>query len=613
MEMNPSQQEAISFIDGTALCISGPGSGKTAVLTHRTVHLIDVGISPESILVITFTNAAALEMSQRFYLLCPDHPPVTFGTFHSVFFSILKEELRLKNDCILTGSKRLNILKEACENIQLDETIEDFFDSISREFSYIANSMTSITSYEPVSISKESFIAIHHNYCKIKESYGLLDFDDMLTNTYSLLSSNNSVLKKWQSKFKYFLIDEVQDMNELQFKTIALLASHTNNLFCVGDDDQSIYAFRGANPKIMLNFEKYYPDCKKIILNHNYRSSTSIVNKAIQLISHNENRFEKEIITTIDGGTLKAFLCDTEVTQASMLAQNILNAYSEGSTKYNEIAVLYRNNKDALPIIKEFVDKDIPFFIKDSMPNIYTHWIIEDIISYLMLSQSPNKIEKTKFLKIMNRPNRFISRTAVSKCEKYISFDIITNFYKDKPFMLERIITLQNSLNMISKMKPLAAINYIRKGIGYDDYLKEISYEKNADIRNFFEIIELLISAIHSCKSIPDAISLIFDLRKAIDYKNQQEKLEKDAGVGLFTLHSSKGLEYKDVHIINVNEGMIPSKKATTKEAIEEERRMFYVGITRAKSNLFLYHTKKYGTDKTYPSRFLSELNLTDS
>ena len=612
MEMNPSQQEAINFINGPALCVAGPGSGKTSVLTHRIAHLIDFGISPETILVITFTNAAALEMSQRFYLLCPNHPPVTFGTFHSVFFSILKQELHLKNDCILSGNKKIHLLKEVCTRLKLDDTQDDFYDVLSRELSYITNSMCDINTYQSQNFPDGEIANIYNNYQTTKTTYGVLDFDDMLSSTYNLLSTNPTILNRWQNKFRYFLIDEVQDMNELQFKTIRLLSSHTNNIFCVGDDDQSIYAFRGANPSIMLNFDKYYPNCKNILLNYNYRSPSLIVNKAINLISHNKNRFSKDIYTTKESGLINLISCEDETSQATKLIENIQKSITDNLTSYNEIAVLFRNKNDALLIVNELVSKGIPFFIKDSMPNIYTHWIIEDILSYLIVAQSSNKIHKAHLLRILNRPNRFISRNCISSNDNYITFDSIIAYYTSKPFMQEKIISLRKNISLLSKMKPIAAINYIRKGMGYDEYLKEKAYETHTEIRDYTEIADMLLTTVHNCKNIREAVTLVFDLRKEIDYKNSQEKLSKDAGIGLFTLHSSKGLEYKEVHIINVNEGTIPSKKAKTQESIEEERRMFYVGITRAKENLYLYYTNKKRTDKTYPSRFISELDLNE-
>lgn len=603
MNLNPMQQLAVEHVDGPALCIAGPGSGKTATLTLRIQKLIESGIPANNILVITFTKAAALEMRSRFLMLSENGDSVNFGTFHSCFYNILRQELHLAADCLLSGTRRNMILKECAREAHLDSTQEGFLEALISELSYVTNTMTDIDGYNSSVFAPEGFRICHKKYQQEKRDNGLIDFDDMLLLTLNLFRENEAVLNKWRNKFTYFLIDEVQDMNDLQFQIIKLLCAPLNNIFAVGDDDQSIYGFRGANPSIMLSFEQEFAGCKKIILDTNYRCPNNIVSSSLNLINHNQKRFTKDIKATNPDGEIHYISCRDEQEQANFIIHDISKKVSEGQP-LSSFAILFRNHSDARVLTEELLKNKLPFFLKDNMPNTYNHWIVRDLCAYLRLAVGG--FDRNLFLQIMNKPNRYFSRSCLNfgSC----NFDTLKTFYRDKYYMLQRVNDLQKDLNCISRMRPFAAITYIRNAIGYDQYLREYAYSSGDDFSVYINICDMITETVKSCKTIKDALNLIDELRMLLDAKNRETASDSTDKIGLFTLHGSKGLEYDTVYIICVNEGIIPSKKATEPDALEEERRMFYVGITRAKKNLTLINLKQKRTDTMYPSRFIKEM-----
>ncbi|MCR4831779.1 MAG: ATP-dependent helicase [Pseudobutyrivibrio sp.] len=604
MELNSSQQRAVSKIAGPCLVLAGPGSGKTAVLTKRVFELIKSGIQPKEILVITFTKAAAIEMKERFDRLSDDVYPVTFGTFHSLFWGILQKELGYKSTDIVMGSARTKLLKEAMEMSNLNSGDGVLLTAYSSELSAFNCSTVFMESYEPKFVEKTDLIAFSHAYEYLKDKYKVIDFDDMLSRTYKLFIDKPAVLAKWQSRFSYFLVDEMQDMNDIQFQLIRMLSDRTRNLFCVGDDDQSIYGFRGANPRLMQSFKEVYPEAEEIVLDYNYRNPKNVVGISGKLIKNNSARFNKDIKSVNDDGIIDICEYTDDVLEAKSIIEKIKGLIAKG-TDYSNIAILYRNHSDARFIVDALINGNIPFYLKEKMPNIYSHFIITDIEAYFQIAIGNST--KARLLSIINRPNRFIHRRSVE-----VGGDLngMLRFYRDSPSGYRTVEALKADLNLISKMSPAAAINYIKNAMGYNMFLHEEAMKQGLNYNDYGQILDFLIQVLKDCKTIKQAIDKLNILRLKIDFENKSNAGNRVDKIGLYTLHSSKGLEFDNVFIIGVNEGVLPTNKADSKEDIEAERRLFYVGITRTKRNLYLSYTNKKNRDK---SRFLVELDYSAS
>ncbi len=604
MQLNSQQEKAVRHLTGPCLVLAGPGSGKTAVLTERINTLIQSGIPAEEILVITFTKAAAIEMKERFDRLSDGTHPVTFGTFHSLFWGILQKELGLKSSDIIIGNARSKVLKEAMFNANINGEDNILMAGFMTELSAVNNGCYSLEEYVPKFVEKVDFVKFFNAYEALKKKYNVLDFDDMLTKAYKLFAEKPYVLKKWQNRFSFFLVDEMQDMNDIQFELIKLISKRTRNLFCVGDDDQSIYGFRGANPKLMQSFMMEFPDANKIILDHNYRNPKTIVSCSMKLIENNTIRFDKDIKSTKEEGEIKVVEYSSEITEANEIVLDIINRRNAGEA-IDEMVILYRNHSDARYLVDKLLEASVPFYLKEKMPNIYTHFVINDLENYFQLAIG--NVTRQRILSIMNRPNRYLHRKSV---EAIGSIEGMLRFYKDNPSCYRTVEALNNDLTLIGKMSPVAAVNYIKNAMGYGVFLEEEAMKNNSSYEEYIEVLNFFKETIKDCKTIAKAIDKLNSLRLKIDYENKNKAVDRKGKIGLYTLHSSKGLEFDTVYIISANDGIIPSNKADSREEIEAERRLFYVGITRAKKNLIISYTNKKNRDR---SRFLDELNYSSS
>lgn len=608
---NHQQRMAVEHVDHPCLVLAGPGSGKTTVITHRTKKLIEEeGISPSNILVITFTKAAAMEMQQRFLqLMGGKRLPVSFGTFHAVYFQILKYAYNYRAENIIREEKKYEILRNIVHKTELDISDEnEFVANLISEISNVKGEMLDVAYYYSKNCPEEVFKKIFREYNDTLIRANLIDFDDMLVMCYELLTKRKDILKLWQDKYRYILIDEFQDINRVQYEVIRLLAKPQDNLFIVGDDDQSIYRFRGARPEIMLNFEKDYPEAKKIILDTNYRSTPEIVAAAGKLIRNNKKRFEKQIRAERKNGSKPVILpFDNVYKECNYILEEIEQLIAKGLT-YQDMAVLYRTNTNPRTLLEKLMEHNIPFCMKDVIPNLYDHFIAKDIIAYINAAvdfREKGVMKRGDMLRLINRPKRYISRDVFPRAE--VNLEDVKRFYQDKGYVLERISKLEYDLAMIRNMNPYAAIQYIRHGIGYEEYLTEYAEYRRMKPEELYDVLEELSEAAKPYKTYQEWFKKIEEYGEELK-KQARERQEKKDGITLATMHSSKGLEYRAVFIIDANETITPHKKALLPEDIEEERRLFYVAVTRAKDWLYICHCRERYGKETDVSRFVEEM-----
>ena len=607
-----SQSEAIRHVDGPLLVLAGPGSGKTTVVTKRVQYLVqDCSISPSSILVITFTKAAATEMKERFTRLMEQQaqPPggygnVSFGTFHAVFFNILKLSYGFTVANIITEETRRQYLKESVDRMKLEIDDEnEFLTGIAGEISLIKNERVELEHYFSKNCSEEVFRKIYEGYEERKKRARLIDFDDMLVYTWELLSQRKDILSAWQKKYQYILVDEFQDINRLQYDILRLLAEPENNLFIVGDDDQSIYRFRGARPEIMLNFRKDYPKSGQVLLNDNFRSTTQIVEAAGRVIARNKTRFLKNIIARGgDGALVRSLEFPDQQQECPYILREIQNWQARGGS-LRQVAVIYRTNTQPRVVIQKLMEYNLPFRVRDQVPNLFQHWIARDLFCYMRLAMGSGL--RKDLLPVLNRPKRYLSRECLN--DERISWEYMLDFYKDKRYVCDRIERLQYDLKMMSRMGPFAAINYIRHVIGYEEYLKEYAGFRRMNVEDLLEVLSDLQESAREYHTYEEWFIYIEKYTEEMEQLKKRQQEVKD-GVHLTTMHSSKGLEYEKVFILDAAEGITPYKKAVLEPDLEEERRMFYVAMTRAKKELTICWTKKVGSHEKKPSRFLEEM-----
>ena len=609
IKRNPSQQRAIAHLSGPMMVLAGPGSGKTSVIVERTAYMInDGGIAPGNILVVTFSRAAAKEMKERFLSFTgQQHTPVTFGTFHGVFYGILKHAYGFTAANILSEEEKFGILKELILNYGGDLAEEgDFPEEIAKEISVVKGNKISLEHYYSSCCPDEVFRQIYQGYREMCQSRRKLDFDDMILYCYELFVQRKDILVAWQRKFQYILVDEFQDINQLQYEIVRMLAQPQNNLFIVGDDDQSIYHFRGARPEIMLNFTRDYPEAETVTLNVNYRCSGQILSSAMRVIGENKKRFSKKLSTpnpTGDAVRIREFQNPREeyLTVVSELRERM-----ENGENLEDTAILLRTNQEAEGLVGALMERQVPFNMKEKLPNLFHHWICRNLLAYMHFAAGDRS--RKYFLEFMNRPNRYIARDALS-LSPIVDLEQLKEYYKDKDWMCDRITTLETHLRVLKGLAPYAAINFIRKGMGYEEYLHEYAEYRKIKPEELSEILDRLTESTKGINSLEEWEAYIEDYTAKLEEQARKAEQERE-GVLISTLHGVKGLEYDQVYILNVNEGSMPYRKAVLEPAIEEERRLFYVGMTRARKKLALCYVRQQYEKKREPSRFLKEAGV---
>lgn len=603
---NKSQEEAICHGMGPALVLAGPGSGKTTVITHRVKKLIEQGVKPENILVVTFTKAAAVEMQQRFLKLINHNGcelvnyPVTFGTFHSIFFRIIKDA-KGSNYSILSEREKGDVIKEIVIRLKIDTNdMQEFVNCIIGEISKVKGNGIKLEEYEPLICSREKFVKIYTEYKREINRSDKIDFDDMVIRCHDVLKTNRELRKKWQEKFTYILIDEFQDINRLQYENIKILAEPENNIFIVGDDDQAIYGFRGSKPKLMFDFKNEFPDCREILLNINYRCPENVLKLSLALIGKNSTRFPKKIeaySTWRDKADIRIF--NNQKEEFDDIADKIME-YNRKGIEFSNIAVLVRNNSQIDFISEILANNRITVNAKKQKDNIYNTMVGKDIIAYIKSSFSDLNMPLSRnenLLRIINKPVRFISRQVMN--EKNISFYQLKRIYGHNDEIMENIRNLEFHLKFLKTMNPNAAVLYIKNGCGYEKYLQIYARDNNMKFSNMSAILEEIQMQAQRFRTLNEWISYIDTL--------QVKEGENVQGVNVITMHSAKGLEFEAVFIPDANQGLIPSARAIRQQEIEEERRLFYVAMTRTKRYLHIYGMRQNLGNKLEMSQFVGE------
>ena len=615
MQLNASQQKAVTHVNGPLLVLAGPGSGKTRVITERTKYLIETKkILPETILVVSFSRASAKEMKERF--MKESHLRTTrvyFSTFHSLFFRILREFGQVNKEDVLNEQEKYSILvqwrkryyKGHFEDGSTDLGMQE--EEISKcvdEIEHFNSKNVSLENYVPEFLSKKEAESMLLFYEKVKQYNHKIDFHDMEEMCLKLLTSEKSALAKLQERFHYFMIDEFQDINEISFQILNLLVGSTQNLVAVGDEDQSIYEFRGASPRIMLDFNQYYPTAIRIHLEENYRSSFSILTLSQRVIKQNQMRYTKKIAgqkEKLDNG-VHIHKVEDETQQSQWMITNLKKKMESGFELVNE-AVLFRNHASGSFLAGQFYEHGIPFSFSGYLPDLYKHFIGKDILAYFSVASSwQGGWILQDFLRISNKPLRYISPSIFTQNSP--SWEGIMKYYYEdkKDWMCQRMEEFRGDLKHLSFLNPYAGIQYIRKVIGYDQYLENLAGNDLEKKEQWKEIL-------NNITAFSKAFSTVSDWKDGIEgYRKTLQNPHQEDGIWLMTIHASKGLEFEQVYLIDTVDGIMPYKKAMDQGKIEEERRLFYVALTRAKSRIDILVPKKRNSHEVGISRFITEM-----
>ena len=613
---NSAQEEAIRHKDGPMLVLAGPGSGKTYVITNRVKHLIEEClVPPEEILVITFSRAAAGEMKQRFDTLTGGlYPGVTFGTFHACFFHMLQYARGYGADSILRETDAISVLGEIMTEIRPEYAedpalVRDIYEEILRvKCSVLDTTQVEQLKHKPSTCDEKTFSEAFKRYLEALRVRRKLDFEDMLLLTRELLTEDDAVLAFWRKRYRYLLVDEFQDVNRLQYEIVRLLAGADGNLFAVGDDDQSIYGFRGSDPQIMQQMPKDMPSCRIVTLPVNYRSSPQITCAADALIANNSVRYRKDHTNVRpDGNAVRILRFDTVSSENEFLLSEITSLAASGCP-LREIAVLFRTNLQMRSLCDAFGRAGIPYRIRGFLPSLYDDPHVQVVLAYLRAAVGDRS--RRTILTIANQPKRYLERRLLTDAKIDLAAIREQAKREGKTYLATNVDRLIYDLSMLSRMNPYAAVNYIRKVIGYDKHVADHSPRSEDALDTLAEFQENA----HAFETVPELFEAIENAsRKDAGHRGAQPdgaNESQDDRVALMTFHASKGLEFQHVYICDCNETLVPHKKALLPETIEEERRLLYVAMTRAREELSLLYTEKRFGKVLPPSGFLGEILL---
>lgn len=612
MKYSEVQQQAIEKHEGQVILISCPGSGKTSTVVARVADMVESGIHPSEILVVTFTTAAAKEMKERYQSFVSDRAEAdeaTFCTIHSFCFQILRQWKGLMTENITSEHEELDWISQDVQKLRrsgaLVMEIRDYWEfirSCRSEISKVANNpYHDWASYQPeVCNSTEAFHQIYDDFQQAKEGANKIDFDDMLIMVNDLFDKNPALLESCQSQYRYLIVDEYQDTNFLQRDLLYKLAGENPNLCVVGDDDQSIYRFRGAKPEIMLGFKETFPDCTELFMDVNYRSRPEIVRAAKNVISYNEVRFQKDIKPSREeGGKVKRLSFDTKDDEYQAIADRIKLVHKSG-VAYEDMAILFRINDQVQGWASTCMAEGIPFHSTERVKNKYDAWMFKDILAYWHLANGDGTL--IDMLNVINKPNRFLPAGKFKSFDQKEMTNVIKNMSYDEEWKrtsaLDQISTFFSNLRSLKDQTPSDFLMILRKIVGYNAYLKKYAAFRNQDYDDYKTIMDFYEEEAAGFDTLEEWQARIDQYGEKIKRLNEEKA---KSGVLLSTMHKAKGLEWKAVFVVHANKDIIPFAKAKSPEDIEEERRLFYVAITRAKDELYI---SSYGP---YTSRFVRE------
>ena len=607
---NKEQREAVEWFRGPLLVLGTPGSGKTTVILHRVNHLItEHNVIPRQILVITFTKAAALSMEQRYRAMDKLSGGVRFSTFHAFFYWIVRTAYKFAPDCVLGEDERYKWIKDILCRISPEYgNNEETLSSCLKQIDRISNDMVDIENYYSKDMPAEEFRRLYREFGERKRRENRIDFDDMQRMCYDLLSERPDILQRIREMYPFIMVDEFQDTNLIQYEILKKLAHPLDNLFAVGDDDQSIYGFRGARPEIMLGFSKEFKGAKVLTLSTNYRCPEVVTKTSARLIGNNHNRYSKSLkaarMTKADE-FVRVYKLKDDKDECRKVTEFLTEAKNRG-VPWSEMAVLYRTNETPRKLCFRLRDRGIPYSMRDTLPNIFKHMAVMPVMDYLYFAtEDPSR---TRFLRIMNKPVRYIRRDML-KQEK-VDLVALSQKIKGEPYLERHLGKLRDDLRRLRMLPPVAAINLIRRGIGVERCMLELAEERNVDQDEVKERLDELQSMAEPYGTIAEFLRFSEAYEELLKEENRKrlEPGERERGVQLMTLHSAKGLEFQEVHIIECIDGVIPHKKSRAPASMEEERRMFYVGMTRAVHRLYLYAPLMVGDKAVRPSPFLQEI-----
>lgn len=627
-KLNDKQREAVTTIDGPLLVLAGAGSGKTTVLANRIAYILqNTYTRPWNILAITFTNKAANEMKERIErLIGPGAKEMWIGTFHSICVKILRtciDRIGYGSDFVIYDSAdSRTLMKECLRELDIDEKVFP----VRGVLSIISNAKNNLMDPERYDLMRdkdmrsEVIARLYRIYQKKLKSNNALDFDDIIRFTVDILSENEDVADKYQARFQYILVDEYQDTNNTQYALINLLAQGYGNICVVGDDDQSIYKFRGANVNNILDFEKDYKDSKKIMLEQNYRSTSNILNAANAVISHNSKRLGKKLWTAQEGGEpIISYEGDSDRAEARFIAREARRCYNR-TGKWSDCAVLYRTNAQSRAIEDAFMKEAIPYKVLAGL-RFYDRKEIKDIIAYLRLIYNYN--DDVSFQRIINEPKRKIGTATLDKIRKHSNEDELSNFevicrldlYSDLRSAAPRLNAFAELIKELRKLAGILDIeSFVQRVINDSGYIAMLDAENTVEANTRKENINEFLNVVREFKNDGETSGTLGEFLESVTLVSDIDDYDQSQDcVVMMTIHSAKGLEFPVVFLAGLEEGLFPGNRSVeTEEDIEEERRLCYVAITRAKEQLYVTRASsrfRYGkVCPALPSRFFREI-----
>lgn len=611
MNFTNEQIDAINHFKGPALVLAVPGSGKTTVILNRIINLIENhDVLPKNILSITFSKSQGMDMERRFLKSFPNlKGQITFKTIHAFCYEIVKNYMKIKNikKTLIEGDEKINkstLLKRyffsMYEQKLLDDVIKDFFSL----YDFTKNKMIDFEDY----VRKNKFISnrllllkLYKAYESLKLEYNFIDFNDLLSLANKYISEDKNLLSSIKKRYKFFSVDEAQDTSMLQFEIIKKIVYPENNLFVVADDDQSIYSFRGAEPKNLLEFKKFYKDSKIFIMNHNFRSTKNIIEISNKLISKNKNRYQKNpICTCSENSKIMLF----KVKNAHIQMRKLLELIKQ-LKKDESVGILYRNNISSIYVANYFLENDVDFFVKENGFDFYLNKILLDINNILQFSQDQTNLEV--FKRIYFKLNAYIKKDFISKL-KYKSYDenildALLDLDDLNSFYLKKFNALRNNFKMLKKLSMKYKIDFIVNELGYGEYLENYDEIQKLNSNLMIDILKYISSNLNS---YDDFLQRLKDIKEKLKDANKSS-----SNISISTIHSAKGLEYDHVFLLDLVDGEFPQKNilnAMDSSLLEEERRLFYVAMTRAKKTLTLFTIKTRNEKEVDTSIFYEEL-----